>query len=110
MTEPTFQDPPSLQEALAQMHVVADQAFAEIETLKSHRSTLAAARDILLEYQFGAPDTPSFPEVLSPVQTAVLAYRDSGIEDSECDRHIMWINARVNEINAVAGFGAGILQ
>jgi hypothetical protein len=76
----------------------------------AHREALASARAILLDYRFGAPGTPSFPEVLSPVQTAVLDYRDSGIRDAECDEHIMWINARVNEINAAALYGAGVLK
>jgi hypothetical protein len=83
---------------------------AEVEALAAHRDALAAAREILLEYRYGAPGTPSFPEVLSPVQTAVLAYRDSGARDPECDEHIMWINARVNEINAAALYGAGVLK
>lgn len=76
----------------------------------AHRDALAHARVILLEYRYGAPGTPTFPEVLGPVQTAVLDYRDSGIKDPECDEHIMWINARVNEINAAALYGAGVLK
>jgi hypothetical protein len=84
--------------------------FATADSITAHRDALAAARTILLDYHFGAPGTPSFPEVLSPVQTAVLDYRDSGIRDPECDEHIMWINARVNEINAAALYGAGVLK
>lgn len=83
---------------------------AGVAALAAHRDALADARGILLEYRFGAPGTPSFPEVLSPVQTAVLDYRDSGVRDPECDEHIMWINARVNEINAAALYGAGVLK
>jgi hypothetical protein len=76
----------------------------------SHRESLVAARALLLEYRYGAPGTPTFPEVLGPVQTAVLDYRDSGITDPECDAHIMWINARVNEINSMALYGAKVLK
>lgn len=78
--------------------------------ISAHRFALASAREILLGYRYGAPGTPSFPSVLSPVQTAVLEYRDGGIQDAECDTHIMWINARVNEINASALYGAGVLK
>jgi hypothetical protein len=87
-----------------------DARSLEFAAVHAHRDALAAARAILLDYRFGAPGTPSFPEVLSPVQTAVLDYRDSGIRDPECDEHIMWINARVNEINAAALYGAGVLR
>lgn len=83
---------------------------ARTSALTAHRDALAAARAILLDYRYGAPGTPTFPEVLSPVQTAVIDYRDSGIKDAECDEHIMWINARVNEINASALYGAGVLK
>lgn len=83
---------------------------AVVEMTFAHRAALADAREILLEYRYGAPGTPMFPEVLSPVQTAVLEYRDSGITDPECDGHIMWINARVNEINATALYAAKVLK
>jgi hypothetical protein len=102
-----------LREAAGVGFVGAITALAETfanDPLRAHRDALAAAREILLDYRFGAPGTPTFPEVLSPVQTAVLAYRDSGIRDAECDEHIMWINARVNEINAAALYGAGVLK
>jgi hypothetical protein len=74
----------------------------------AHRDALANAREILLSY--GTPQGPTYPQALSIVQQAVLEYRDSDIDDAICDKHIMWINSRVNEINSAALFASGVLE
>lgn len=87
-----------------------EQELQSIPRVEDHRAALRSARDKLLAYNFGVPNTPTFPEVLAPVQQAVLEYRDCGIKDPVCDDHIMWINTRVNEINAAALHALGVLQ
>jgi hypothetical protein len=92
----------------AELEAVEETRLALISAAAPHRQALSNARELLLAY--GTPEGLSFTETYSAVQTAALEYRDSGIEDKECEDHLQWIIARTGQITAAALFQAGILE